>query len=63
MDGGRHEISLTPHPGVGDIIKANVKLVRYQQNPEPNWGPAKAAQKGTATKGKGKSGGAVAKVE
>ena len=29
---------------------SKVKLVRYQLNPTPNWGPAKAAVKGGGKK-------------
>lgn len=39
-------VDLAPHPDVGKATLSDVKLVRYQVNPQANWGPAKAAVKG-----------------
>lgn len=36
------EADFTRHP---DALNSNVKLVRYQHNPAPNWGPATKASK------------------
>ncbi|BGP20352.1 hypothetical protein JCM10213_001594 [Rhodosporidiobolus nylandii] len=41
-----HTVSLAPHPRVAEALLDNVKLVRYQHNPQANWGPAKAAVRG-----------------
>ncbi|KAL8280543.1 hypothetical protein RQP46_007191 [Phenoliferia psychrophenolica] len=43
-------VDLTHNPGVEDALMSKVKLVRYQLNPLPNWGPAKAAVKGGGKK-------------
>ncbi|GAA5957958.1 hypothetical protein JCM3765_006215 [Sporobolomyces pararoseus] len=45
-----HEVSLTPHPGVNKALLDNIKLVRYQMNPQANWGPARAAVRGAPKK-------------
>jgi tRNA (guanine26-N2/guanine27-N2)-dimethyltransferase len=42
----RTEISFEPHPDVGEAILESVKVVRYQQNPTPNWGPQARAVRG-----------------
>lgn len=52
----RHDIDLTPHPGAKRFDKSD-KIVRYQVNPEANWGPgtkAKMVQNQTLSQGKGK---------
>lgn len=54
-----HEISLEHNAKANGSIKGNIKLVRYQQNPEPNWGPAKAATKGTKSRPKSKAEAAI----
>ncbi|GAA5912975.1 hypothetical protein JCM6882_008888 [Rhodosporidiobolus microsporus] len=41
-----HEVSLAPHAGTAAALLDNVKLVRYQMNPQANWGPARAAVRG-----------------
>lgn len=47
----RTEANFTHHPK--SITKsAKVKLVRYQQNPLPNWGPGTKAKSGTGSKRK-----------
>ncbi|KAM0751875.1 N2,N2-dimethylguanosine tRNA methyltransferase [Meredithblackwellia eburnea MCA 4105] len=46
----KHEISLEPHPGVDEAMMSKHKLVRYQLNPLPNWGPGKAAVRGKGKK-------------
>lgn len=46
----RHAVSLAPHPNVASALLDNVKLVRYQMNPQENWGPAKAAVRGAPPK-------------
>ncbi|KAJ8291482.1 tRNA (guanine(26)-N(2))-dimethyltransferase [Rhodotorula toruloides] len=46
----RHTVSLAPHPNVSSALLDNVKLVRYQMNPQENWGPAKAAVRGAPQK-------------
>ncbi|BGP27923.1 tRNA (guanine-N2-)-methyltransferase [Rhodotorula toruloides] len=46
----RHAVSLAPHPNVSSVLLDNVKLVRYQTNPQENWGPAKAAVRGAPQK-------------
>ena len=45
-----HEVSLTPHAGVNKALLDNIKLVRYQMNPQANWGPARAAVRGAPKK-------------
>ncbi|GAA5902388.1 tRNA (guanine26-N2)-dimethyltransferase [Sporobolomyces salmoneus] len=45
-----HAVSLTPHPGVYKALLDNIKLVRYQMNPQANWGPARAAVRGAPKK-------------
>ncbi|CEQ41078.1 SPOSA6832_02748, partial [Sporobolomyces salmonicolor] len=45
-----HAVSLSPHPGVAAALLDNIKLVRYQTNPQANWGPAKAAIRGEKKK-------------
>jgi len=45
-----HEVSLTPNTGVHKALLDNIKLVRYQMNPQANWGPAKAAVRGAPKK-------------
>ncbi|GAA6006713.1 hypothetical protein JCM11491_003153 [Sporobolomyces phaffii] len=45
-----HEVSLTPHPEVHKALLDNIKLVRYQMNPQANWGPARAAVRGAPKK-------------
>jgi len=48
-EGCRTEASFAKHPG--SITKASkIKLVRYQQNPAPNWGPGTKADSGTKRK-------------
>ncbi|GAA6052816.1 hypothetical protein JCM3770_006266 [Rhodotorula araucariae] len=42
----RHEVSLAPHPGAAKALLDDVKVVRYQMNPQANWGPARAAVRG-----------------
>ncbi|SCV74540.1 BQ2448_7569 [Microbotryum intermedium] len=42
----RYMVNLTPHPDVAKHMLSNLKLVKYQMNPQANWGPAKAAVKG-----------------
>lgn len=44
------EVDLTLHPNVDEMLMSRVKLVRYQANPEPNWGPGKAAVRGKGGK-------------
>ncbi|GAA5834311.1 hypothetical protein JCM11251_007955 [Rhodosporidiobolus azoricus] len=41
-----HEVSLAPNPATASALLDNVKLVRYQMNPQANWGPARAAVRG-----------------
>ncbi|GAA5987011.1 hypothetical protein JCM11641_004418 [Rhodosporidiobolus odoratus] len=43
-----YEVSLAPHPKVHEALLDNVKIVRYQINPQANWGPARAAVRGAA---------------
>lgn len=43
-------VDLSPHPDVAKATLSDVKLVRYQVNPQANWGPAKAAVKGAKGK-------------
>jgi tRNA (guanine26-N2/guanine27-N2)-dimethyltransferase len=43
------EANFKHHP---NAITRDAKLVRYQQNPLPNWGPAARASAGTRTKRK-----------
>ncbi|GAA6039525.1 hypothetical protein JCM8097_008367 [Rhodosporidiobolus ruineniae] len=43
-----HEVNLSPHPGAPAALLDNIKLVRYQHNPQANWGPARAAVRGAA---------------
>ena len=38
-----HEIDFTPHPGMSAFEKGD-KVVFYQENPLPNWGPAARAR-------------------
>ncbi|GAA5841022.1 hypothetical protein JCM3766R1_006639 [Sporobolomyces carnicolor] len=45
-----HEVSLAPHSGVHQALLDNIKLVRYQVNPQANWGPARAAVRGAPKK-------------
>ncbi|GAA5870511.1 hypothetical protein JCM1840_004786 [Sporobolomyces johnsonii] len=47
-----HAVSLAPHPDVAAALLDNIKLVRYQTNPQANWGPAKAAIRGEKKKEK-----------
>lgn len=42
----RHEVSLAHNPKVTEALLDNIKLVRYQINPQANWGPARAAIRG-----------------
>jgi hypothetical protein len=42
----RAEISFEPHPDVAEAVVESVKVVRYQQNPTPNWGPQAKAVRG-----------------
>ncbi|KDE07200.1 hypothetical protein MVLG_02600 [Microbotryum lychnidis-dioicae p1A1 Lamole] len=42
----RYKVDLTPHPDVAKHMLSDLKLVKYQMNPQANWGPAKAAAKG-----------------
>ena len=39
----RHAIDLTPHPDANKLDKGD-KVVYYQTNPLPNWGPAARAK-------------------
>lgn len=48
----RAEVNLEHNHETDEALRSKVKLVRYQLNPEPNWGPGRAASKG-AGKGKG----------
>ncbi|POY73132.1 hypothetical protein BMF94_3825 [Rhodotorula taiwanensis] len=41
-----HEVSLAHNPKVAEALLDNIKLVRYQINPQANWGPARAAIRG-----------------
>ncbi|GAA6062517.1 hypothetical protein JCM10212_001567 [Sporobolomyces blumeae] len=41
-----YTVSLKSHPGVHKALLDNIKLVRYQMNPQANWGPARAAVRG-----------------
>ncbi|KWU41274.1 N2,N2-dimethylguanosine tRNA methyltransferase [Rhodotorula sp. JG-1b] len=41
-----HEVSLAHNPKVTGALLDNIKLVRYQINPQANWGPARAAIRG-----------------
>ncbi|GAA5973656.1 hypothetical protein JCM8115_006181 [Rhodotorula mucilaginosa] len=41
-----HEVSLAHNPKVTEALLDNIKLVRYQINPQANWGPARAAIRG-----------------
>lgn len=41
-----HEVSLAHNPRVTEALLDNIKLVRYQINPQANWGPARAAIRG-----------------
>jgi len=43
------EANFTSHP-LTVTQSSKVKLVRYQQNPTPNWGPASRAESGTKRK-------------
>ena len=43
------EANFTPHP-MTVTQSSQVKLVRYQQNPTPNWGPATKAESGKKRK-------------
>jgi tRNA (guanine26-N2/guanine27-N2)-dimethyltransferase len=43
------EANFTSHP-LTVTQASKVKLVRYQQNPTPNWGPATKAESGTKRK-------------
>ncbi|GAA5941309.1 tRNA (guanine26-N2)-dimethyltransferase [Sporobolomyces koalae] len=45
-----HEVSLAPHPEVHKALLDDIKLVRYQINPQANWGPARAAVRGAPKK-------------
>lgn len=47
---GRATVDLEPHPDVEKALMSTFKLVRYQLNPLPNWGPAKAAVQGGGKK-------------
>lgn len=40
----RADIDLAPHPDVDSIMLTDAKIVRYQQNPEANWGPKQRAR-------------------
>jgi len=41
----RHKIDFTPHPGVTIFEKGSSgKVVMYQMNPLPNWGPGTKAK-------------------
>jgi hypothetical protein len=40
---GRHTIDFTPHPEANKLEKGE-KVVYYQTNPLPNWGPAARAR-------------------
>lgn len=44
------EVDLTLHLDVDQFLMSRFKLVRYQTNPEPNWGPGKAAVRGKGGK-------------
>lgn len=35
------------HPKLAEVLMNDVKLVRYQMNPEANWGPQSRAVSGT----------------
>ncbi|GAA6003324.1 tRNA (guanine26-N2)-dimethyltransferase [Rhodotorula paludigena] len=48
----RHSVSLAPHPDVSTALLDNVKIVRYQMNPQANWGPARAAVRGAPPAGR-----------
>lgn len=47
------EANFTPHK---NAITKDAKLVRYQQNPLPNWGPGSRAVAGSGTKRKRQQG-------
>ncbi|GAA5895558.1 hypothetical protein JCM8208_005267 [Rhodotorula glutinis] len=49
----RHEVSLKHHPDAGRRLLDDVKVVRYQMNPQANWGPARAAVRGAPLAKKG----------
>ncbi|TNY20305.1 N2,N2-dimethylguanosine tRNA methyltransferase [Rhodotorula diobovata] len=49
----RHEVSLAHHPEAGKRLLDDVKVVRYQMNPQANWGPARAAVRGAPPAKKG----------
>ncbi|BGP43727.1 RNA methyltransferase tRNA(m5U54)methyltransferase [Rhodotorula kratochvilovae] len=49
----RHEVSLAPHPDAAKALLDDVKVVRYQMNPQANWGPARAAVRGAPPAKKG----------
>jgi tRNA (guanine26-N2/guanine27-N2)-dimethyltransferase len=49
---GRHTIDLTPHPDASKLEKGE-KVVYYQANPLPNWGPAARARTVKAGPGPG----------
>ncbi|KPV73149.1 uncharacterized protein RHOBADRAFT_38776 [Rhodotorula graminis WP1] len=49
----RHEVSLKQHPDAGRRLLDDVKVVRYQMNPQANWGPARAAVRGAPLAKKG----------
>lgn len=42
-DGCRHEIDFTPHPDAAKFERGE-KVVYYQENPLPNWGPGSRAR-------------------
>ncbi|GAA6021147.1 hypothetical protein JCM8202_001874 [Rhodotorula sphaerocarpa] len=42
----RHQVSLAPNPNTAAALLDNVKVLRYQINPQANWGPARAAIRG-----------------
>ncbi|GAA5982408.1 hypothetical protein JCM10908_006634 [Rhodotorula pacifica] len=42
----KHTVSLAHNPKVTEALLDNIKLVRYQVNPQANWGPARAAIRG-----------------
>lgn len=48
----RSEIDLSYNQAADKAMLANVKLVRYQQNPTANWGPQAKAGRNTAKKAK-----------
>lgn len=52
LPANRETVDLTLHRDVGKVLLGGVKLVRYQINPQPAWGPARAAVKGAAKKQK-----------